>query len=110
MRKANWFDIFGLLFNYSKRYRVEGNSMLPTLQDGDEVLVKPSQSYRIGDVIVAKHPFRKTPMIKRVTEISTGGKLFLRGDNPAESSDSRTFGGIAEKDILGKVECVIKIR
>jgi hypothetical protein len=37
------------------------------------------------------------------TKFSTGGKLFLRGDNPSESTDSRTLGEFDQKDILGKV-------
>jgi nickel-type superoxide dismutase maturation protease len=87
----------------AKRYRVAGDSMLPTLKDGDEVLVVPQQTYEIGDLVVARHPYKLTSIIKRITKISTGGNLFLSGDNPAESTDSRTFGEIPEKDILGKV-------
>lgn len=79
--------------------------MLPELKDGDIVLVKPPENLQVGDIVVAKHPFRKTPIIKRITEFSTCGKLFLRGDNPGESTDSRSFGEIPEKDILGKVIC-----
>ncbi len=107
MRKANLLDIIGLFFNYGWRRRVEGDSMLPTLKDGDEVLVKPSRNYQIGDVVVAKHPFKITPIIKRITKFSTGGKVFLVGDNLAESKDSRSFGEVPEKDILGRVECLL---
>ena len=105
MRKADYFDKFLFLFDYYERYRVEGDSMLPTLKNGDDILVKSETNLRIGDVVVANHPFRTTLIIKRITEISTGGKLFLRGDNPDESTDSRTFGEIDKKDILGKVFC-----
>ena len=108
MRKANWFDIIGLLFRYGRRCRVEGDSMLPTLKDGDEVLVRASKTYQIGDLVVDKHPFKITPIIKRITKFSTCGKLFLSGDNPDESKDSRSFGEIPEKDILGKVVCLLK--
>lgn len=79
--------------------------MLPTLKDGDEVLARKEANLQIGDVVVARHPFRQTLIIKRITEISTCGKLFLKGDNPAESTDSRSFGKILKKDVLGKVIC-----
>ena len=77
--------------------------MLPNLKDGDKVLVKPHKSYQIGDIVVAKHPFKQSVvLIKRVSEVSEKG-LILLGDNPAESTDSRTLGEISKKDILGKV-------
>jgi len=105
MRIASFYEILLHFFGFYERYRVNGDSMLPILKDGDEVLIKPSQSYSIGDIVVARHPFQKTPIIKRITEFSTGGKLFLSGDNPEESTDSRTFGEIPAADILGKVIC-----
>lgn len=91
-----------------EQYRVEGDSMLPELKNGDIVLVKKIENLQVGDIVVANHPFRKTFIIKRITEISTGGKLFLKGDNPQESTDSRTFGEIDKKDILGKVVSRLK--
>lgn len=105
MRKANFFDILLLYLGFRRRFLVSGNSMLPLLKDGDEVLIKPGKVFEIGDVILAEHPFRKTKIIKRISEISTGGKVFLAGDNPGESSDSRIFGEIASNSILGKVIC-----
>jgi len=45
-------------------------------------------------------------VLKRITAVSySGGKrfFFLRGDNHAESADSRHFGWIKEQDIAGRV-------
>ncbi len=105
-RNANWFDIISLLSGYSQRYRVEGNSMLPTLKNGEEVLVKTGKILQIGDIVVANHPFKQSVIIiKRIEKISTSGKLFLVGDNPSESTDSRNFGEISAEEIIGKVVC-----
>lgn len=82
--------------------------MLPSLKNGDKVFIKPTKSFQIGDIVLANHPYKNTKIIKRIIEFSTGGKLFLSGDNPQESTDSQTFGKISEKDILGKVVCFLK--
>jgi nickel-type superoxide dismutase maturation protease len=106
MKTANWFDIISLLLKYSQRCRVEGDSMLPTLKHGEEVIVKSCETFQIGDIVFAKHPYKKSvKMIKRIEKISTSGKLFLVGDNPSESTDSRSFGEISAKEIIGKVVC-----
>lgn len=77
--------------------------MLPDLKDGDKVLVKPQESYQIGDIVVAQHPFKQSVvLIKRISEIDEQS-VSLSGDNPSESTDSRTLGRIPKKDILGKV-------
>ncbi len=82
--------------------------MSPLLQPGDEVLVDP-QAYRRtlphpGDIVVAHHPF--TPnlkIIKRVIAVADDGRCQLEGDNPSESSDSRSFGMVPSASILGRV-------
>ncbi len=55
---------------------VDGHSMLPTLQDGDRMLVLNSilyHDYKYGDVVVLrKDSFLKEPIVKRV--IATGGQ------------------------------------
>ena len=79
--------------------------MLPTLKNGEEVLVKTGEILQIGDVVVANHPFKQSVVIiKRVSEINEKG-LFLLGDNPIESTDSRSFGEVSKTNVLGKVVC-----
>lgn len=55
---------------------VDGHSMLPSLQDGDRLLVLNSvfyHDYRYGDVVVLrKESFLAEPIVKRV--IATGGQ------------------------------------
>lgn len=98
------------LLGKRKRFRVKGNSMLPLLKPEEEVLIylrfHHHQSLNVGDIVVAKHPHRNDlQIIKRVDFISEEGKLFLRGDNPEESTDSRQFGMVCLEEIIGRVTC-----
>ena len=96
------------LLRRRQRFRVSGNSMLPLLKSGDEVLVNPHAYRRAlpqpGDIVVAQHPFRQdVRLIKRVTDVLDNGRYVLKGDNPAESTDSRAFGAISANHIIGQV-------
>jgi signal peptidase I len=67
-----------LLFTFVIRLiGVDGHSMVPTLQDGDRLLVLNSMlygDYRYGDVVVLrKDTFLEEPIVKRV--IATAGQL-----------------------------------
>lgn len=84
--------------------------MAPLLEPGDEILIDP-RAYRRrrprpGDIVVARHPYRTdVRLIKRVAAVSEDGTCTLTGDNPTESTDSRTFGAIPHTYILGRVTC-----
>lgn len=79
--------------------------MMPTLKNGDEVLVKAVETLQIGDIVAANHPYKQSVVIiKRISKIGEKG-LFLVGDNPFESTDSRSFGEVLQKNVLGKVVC-----
>jgi len=78
--------------------------MMPLLKHGDQVTVNESAELDAGDIVIALHPFKKgVEMVKRIREIDENGKYFLVGDNPDESTDSRTFGAISVECIKGKV-------
>ena len=90
-----------------RRFRVNGASMLPMLKEGEEVLVDV-QAYeaalpQVGDIVVAQHPYKKIKLIKRVAEVLKDGRFVLKGDNLAESSDSRDFGAVSLEQIIGRV-------
>jgi len=80
--------------------------MLPTLSPGDFVLVDPhgfdGRPPQPSDVLVARHPYQPTVIVKRVAEVVDGG-VTLVGDNPEASSDSRSFGTITFDAIIGRV-------
>lgn len=109
LRQQRWRELVLWLLGRRRRFRVVENSMLPAFRDGDEVLVVPlgweKRPFSPGDVIIAHHPLKDMRMIKRVDAILADGRLFLLGDNRAESSDSRAFGAISLKLVIGRVTC-----
>ena len=58
---------------------VDGTSMVPTLQDGEEVIVHKTKNIKVGDIVVAKDS-EYGLLIKRVGIIS-GNQVFLSADN-----------------------------
>ena len=75
---------------------VRGRSMAPTLLPGDRLLVvRLHRRARTGDVVLAPDPRDgRRELVKRVATTDDRG-LRLRGDNPAASTDARTFGAVA---------------
>ena len=83
--------------------------MAPTLADGDVVLVKPVSKPVVGNIVLVQHPYKKSvKIIKRIAAAEENGRYELRGDNPAESTDSRTFGCVPLKYILGEAVGLLK--
>ena len=106
--KHKTFDLVMWAFQRRRRYRIEGASMAPVLQPADHVLIDTHgfqrTGVRVGDIVLAKHPFqRDVVLVKRVASIDAQGCLFVMGDNPVESTDSRSFGSIRPTAVLGKV-------
>lgn len=91
-----------------RRFRVADESMRPTLEPGDYVLVN-CWAYRVqlpspGDLVVVEDPEVPTRfLVKRVSETFGAREVHLKGDNEAASRDSRTFGPVALERIVGKV-------
>lgn len=110
IRDTNVWDIILWLLGRRQRFRVEGLSMLPLLQPGDEVLVN-RQAYRhsrpsVGNVVIIQHPQQlHLCLIKRVIAINESGDCFVQGDNANYSTDSRVFGWVKPDLILGLVTC-----
>ncbi|MCW5961162.1 MAG: nickel-type superoxide dismutase maturation protease [Pyrinomonadaceae bacterium] len=102
--EASLFDIALIFLGQRFRYIVEGNSMFPTMRDGEEVLVDRNAEVKVGDIVVAKHPIEQTTeVVKRIDRINERGHFFLIGDNPDDSNDSRHFGAVSVEYIKGKV-------
>lgn len=97
-----------LLFFCGRRLlmQVQGRSMEPALNAQDRVLVKRWDvdiPPPLGHIVVALHPQKPDlRMIKRLRRCDAAG-LWLEGDNPAESSDSRQLGWIKPEEMIGVV-------
>ena len=108
---ASWKERILFFFGKREGFLVSGDSMLPTLKDGDVVLINRVAKVAAGDIILANHPFKKSvKIIKRVKEFTEKGELYLVGDNTGlmESSDSRAFGAVPLKYLIGKATCRLK--
>lgn len=97
-----------LLLKISPVYKfvIIGESMSPLLRSGATVLVN-RWSYlfkkpKVGDVVAAFDPRDGKVLIKRIIEVKNN-QFFIIGDNRKDSIDSRTFGSITKKDLVGKV-------
>jgi hypothetical protein len=82
---------------------VRGRSMLPTLRDGDRLLVRHGAAPRVGALAVVRLPQRPVA-VKRVTRREAGG-WWVERDNPAEGVDSWLVGAIPDRDVLAVVVC-----
>jgi hypothetical protein len=95
---------------------VRDDSMRPELVPGDRLWVdpRPGRPFARGDVVVLRDP--ETPgrlLVKRVVGVagdrpSRGtplpeGSVYLEGDNPGMSRDSRAFGPAPLRAVVGLV-------
>ncbi len=107
--EASWKERLLFFFGKRRAFLIEGDSMLPTLKNGDAILIDADAKVAVGDILLTKHPFKKSvKLVKRLSEIDQNGNYFLVGDNPSESTDSRTFGALSPKHLLGKAVCRLK--
>ncbi len=106
--EIDWFESVALTLGWREIYLIEGESMYPALRSGDQVLICPYDTIRVGDIVLARHPFMKSvTIIKRVAQILDDGRYFLLGDHALESADSRSFGALNPTDILGRATCFL---
>jgi signal peptidase I len=122
--------VFAIFFYFNfKTVQVSGISMMPTLKNGQRVLVSKAY-WLIGpikrkDIVVLRDTTPNGFIIKRVHymagdtvdwkyvpdnyRLADGplkideGEIYVIGDNKPQSEDSRKFGPVPLTDVLGKV-------
>ncbi len=86
-------------------FKIRGDSLAPDFSQGDFVLVSKIPFFLAsptpGEVIAFRQPGYGL-LIKRIQSIDSDGGLNVTGTQP-DSIDSRTFGQVKRKDIIGKV-------
>ena len=85
---------------------VRGDSMEPTLREGDVVLVFARITPRTGDVVHILPDGSRLPDPVPLRE----GEWFVIGDALEGSTDSRAFGPVTRKSIRGVVRLVLSPR
>ena len=99
-----------LILNF-RIFKVQGDSMYPTLSEGDWVLTTNLFQHNNldGKIVVAYTDILdlNTYIIKRVNYIKNG-KFYLISDNNGNHLDSGVLGGLDSKSIKYKVICVLK--
>lgn len=115
-----------LAFVLARRSTVRGPSMTPTLLPGERLLFDRLAYVRrrpkAGDIVLVAHPLRpELLLVKRLVgvpgdvvegrplggnlfgkNVSRGGEYWVLGDNESESTDSREFGAVRRRDLLGR--------
>jgi type IV secretory pathway protease TraF len=94
-------------------WTVQGPSMVPTLNDGDRVLVDlwsyRHRAPRRGELVLFAVPEPRGGMrIKRVGSPAFGqdplpGSVWVEGDNRSRSVDSRAYGAIPRCAVRGRI-------
>ncbi|WP_104818262.1 nickel-type superoxide dismutase maturation protease [Kitasatospora sp. MMS16-BH015] len=89
---------------------VAGPSMVPTLHDGDLVLVHYGGRIRPGAVVLCRHPLRQDLLIVKRAAGRRGRGWWLLSDNEFVESDSREYGPVPDELVLGRVLLRLKPR
>ncbi|MFI6443103.1 nickel-type superoxide dismutase maturation protease [Kitasatospora sp. NPDC050543] len=82
---------------------VAGASMVPTLAEGDRLVVRYGARIRPGAVVVVRHPFQQDLLVVKRADGRRPGGWWLLSDNRLVDSDSRQFGVVPDDLVLGRV-------
>ncbi len=80
--------------------------MLPTFEPGDRLLVVrlPRRwPLRRGDVVALADPREPSRLLVKRVAATSARRVTVAGDNPRESTDSRSFGPVERAAVWGRV-------
>jgi signal peptidase I len=83
--------------------QVSGTSMVPTLQDGQNITVLKTKNFKVNDIVVAYHPDYGL-IVKRVGKIN-GNQVYLMSDNKnveVTTTQKQLANGMTEIDTVTK--------
>jgi len=87
-------------------FKVTGDSLLPEYLEGDFVLAVKIpfflDTFQKGDVVLIRHPDYGV-LIKYIEQVLPGGETYLVIGTHPLSIDSRTFGAVHKRNLIGKV-------
>ena len=82
---------------------IAGDSMAPTLCEGEWWLARRTREVMPGDVVVVRQPERDGLLtVKRIIR-GEGSRWWVEGDNPGRSRDSRHYGAVAPEAISARL-------
>jgi signal peptidase len=86
---------------------VESNSMIPTFQRGDILILQgtPSEDLKIGDIIVFSPEGHDTPIVHRIIKLNEDGTFQTKGDANARQLSFETR--IQPEQIYGKEVLIV---
>jgi signal peptidase I len=106
--------LFWAYFVQADTRRVDGTSMLPTLEGGDLVVIQnvPIKDIQVGNIIVYNGLCSTSGLsvVHRVIQITSSGGLITKGDNnpePDQFDDEIATAPITQQCLEGKVVFVI---
>ena len=94
-----WFFAPAALGGQTSYISTYGDSMEPQFRTGDLALVRPSESYQIGDVVAYKSDLLQTEVMHRIVDIQDG-RFTFKGDNnswidPEQPRQDQLIGTLA---------------
>lgn len=88
-----------IYFNLFKIVMINGESMTPFINNGDIVLIKKENTYKVGDIIM--FTYNDINFIKKI-EVNYSDTAYYVNGTHNNSVSSYLLGNISHKNVIGK--------